>query len=181
MKILRIALQVLGILLLIPAVAMATLRVENSNNDGPSIAFPGGTLVAGDLHTGPEPDWSFTGDIQTIELELVDSGTSRLIWILDADGKAYIASGYMQSFVGRLWKHWAVDADEGSGLAVLRIDDTRYERQLKRIHEGDVLDGVAASILRKYAGGNVTPEGVAGVRASIEAGSTWIFELAPRS
>jgi len=181
MKALTITLQALGLLLLIPAVAMATLRIENANNDGPSIAFPGGTLVSGELHTGPEPDWRFTGDIDTVELELVDSGSSRLIWIQDANGKAYIASGYMQSFFGRLWKHWAVEADQGSGLAVLRIGDTRYERQLIRIHEGDELDGVAASILRKYAGGTVTVEGIAAVRAQIESGSTWIFELAPRS
>jgi len=137
MKALTITLQALGLLLLIPAVAMATLRIENANNDGPSIAFPGGTLVSGELHIGPEPDWRFTGDIDTVELELVDSGSSRLIWIQDANGKAYIASGYMQSFFGRLWKHWAVEADQGSGLAVLRIGDTRYERQLIRIHEGD--------------------------------------------
>ena len=60
MKILKIALQVAGILLLIPAVAMATLRFDNRSADGPSILFPGGELVSGDLYTGPEPDWSFT-------------------------------------------------------------------------------------------------------------------------
>ena len=180
MKILKGIAQVLGILLLIPAVAMATLRFENRNADGPSIVFPGGPLVSGELHRGPEPDWSFTGDIQTIELELDDSDTSRLIWVLDTDGKAFIASGYMDNFLGRLWKHWAVEADEGSGRAVIRIDGTRYERQLVRIHEGDVLDGVAASIIRKYAGGNPTPQSIAAARAGIEAGSTWIFQLAPR-
>lgn len=42
MKIVKIALQVLGVLLLIPAVAMATLSFENSGADGPSIVFPGG-------------------------------------------------------------------------------------------------------------------------------------------
>ena len=33
----KIALQILGIIVLIPAVGMATLRVENQNADGPSI------------------------------------------------------------------------------------------------------------------------------------------------
>ena len=73
MKILRIALQVLGILLLIPAVAMATLRFDNRNADGPSIIFPGGELVSGQLHTGPEPDWSIdhnNGDDFTSTLDL---------------------------------------------------------------------------------------------------------------
>lgn len=180
MKAIRIILQIAGLLVLIPAVAMATLRFENRDNDGPSIVFPGGELVSGELYTGPEPDWDFTRDIQTIELELEDSGTSRLIWILNADGKAYIASGYMDTFLGRLWKDWAVEADSGSGLAVVRIGDTRYPRRLERIRSGDELDGVAASMLRKYAGGVVSPEGIAGVRAAVEAGSTWIFRLAPR-
>ena len=180
MKILKIIGQVVGLVVIFFAVAMATLRFENRNNDGPSILFPGGALVSGQLHTGPEPDWSFTADIQTIELELDDSDSSRLIWIQDADGKAYVVSGYMDNFLGRLWKHWAVEADEGSGLAVLRIGDTRYERQLNRIQQGDVLNGIAASVIRKYAGGNATPEAIAGFRAAIESGNTWAFELAPR-
>lgn len=180
MKAIKIILQAVGLVVLIPAVAMATLRFENRDNDGPSVLFPGGELVSGELYSGPEPDWSFTSNVETIELELEDSGSSRLIWILDADGKAYIASGYMDTFLGRLWKDWAVEADAGSGLAVVRINDTRYPRRLQRIRAGEELDGVAASMLRKYAGGVVTPEGVAGVRAAIEAGSTWIFRLAPR-
>jgi len=180
-KALKVLLQVIGILVLIPVVALATLRFEHRNADGPSIVFPGGELVSGELYTGPEPDWSFTSDVQTVELELEDSNSSRLIWILDANGKAYVASGYMNTILGRLWKHWAIEADEGSGLAVLRIGDTRYERQLVRIHEGDELDGVAASMLRKYMGGNVSPEAIAATRADIEAGNTWIFQLAPRN
>ena len=180
MKIVKITLQILGLLLLIPAVTMATMRFEHRNADGPSILFPGGALVSGELHTGPEPDWSFTSEVDTIELELDSSDSSRLIWILDADGKAYIVSGYMSSFIGRLWKHWAVEADAGDGLAVLRVNGVRYERQLERITQGDELDGVAASLIRKYAGGNVNPQAIAAVRAGIESGSTWAFRLAPR-
>ncbi len=182
MKILKMALQVLGILLLIPAVGMATLRFDNRNADGPSILFPGGELVSGQLHTGLEPDWSFTNDIMTIDLQLNDPLSSRLIWILESEGKIYVASGYMSSTLGRLWKHWAVDADEGDGLAVLRIGDTRYERQLVRIHEGDVLDGVAAKMLTKYSGvpAPAPSVAIAATRQNIEAGNTWIFELAPR-
>lgn len=180
MKIIKLVLQLIGLVVLIPAVALATLRFENRNNDGPSILFPGGELVSGQLHSGPEPDWSFTSSVQTIELELEDSGTSRLIWILDADGQAYVVSGYMNTWLGRLWKHWAVQADEGDGLAVVRINGVRYERQLERIQSGAELDGLAASLIRKYAGGQVTPQAIAGTRAAIESGATWAFRLAPR-
>lgn len=79
MKILKIAFQIAGILLLIPTVTMATLRYDNRNNDGPSIIFPGGELVSGDLYTGPEPDWSFTDQVSTIDLQLNNPTSSRLI------------------------------------------------------------------------------------------------------
>lgn len=170
MKILTIGLQVLGIVVLVPLVVLGTLRFENRNADGPSILFPGGELVSGDLYTGPEPDWSFTSDVPTVELQLNDPLSSRLIWILESEGKIYVASGYMSTFLGRLWKHWAVQADDGDGQAVVRINGTRYERQLIRIKEGPVLDGVGAA-MAKY--GASTP------RQYIEAGNTWIFELAP--
>ncbi|MEX2470151.1 MAG: hypothetical protein WD396_10380, partial [Pseudohongiellaceae bacterium] len=130
MKPLRLILQILGILLLIPAVALATMRIENSNNDGASIVFPGGELVSGELHTGPEPDWGFTNDIATIDLQLYDPISSRRVWILESDGRIYVASGYMESFLGRLWKQWAVRADQGDGRAMIRVDGVRYERRL---------------------------------------------------
>ena len=65
----RIVLQILGILILIPAVSYLTLRYDNKDADGPSILFPGGELVSGELYQGPEPDWSFTDDVNTIELQ----------------------------------------------------------------------------------------------------------------
>ena len=180
MKILNLVLQVVGILLLIPAVAMATLRFDNRNADGPSILFPGGELISGEMYTGPEPDWRFTDDISTIELQLDDPLSSRLIFILESEGKIYVISGYMSSTLGRLWKHWAVQADEGDGLAVLRIGETRYRRQLVRIHQGAVLDGVATKLLSKYQGATPTPQAIAATRRGIEAGNSWVFELAPR-
>ncbi len=172
MKILKILLQAFGLIILIPAVALATLRFENRNADGPSILFPGGELVSGELYTGPEPDWSFVRDVPTIELQLNDPLSSRLIWILESEGKIYVVSGYMNTFLGRLWKEWAIQADEGDGVAVLRVNGMRYERQLVRITEGPVLDGVGAEMGRKYRA-PVT-------RQIIESGNTWVFELAPR-
>ncbi len=179
MNIPKIAFQALGILVLIPAVAIATLRFDNRNADGPSILFPGGELVSGHLYTGPEPDWSFTDDVRTVELQLVDPLSSRRIFIMESDGKVYVPSGYMRSTLGKIWKDWAFQADDGNGLAVVRIDGTRYERQLVRIKEGPVLDGIAAKLASKYGAG-ATTEAIEAGRASIEAGDTWIFEMAPR-
>jgi len=171
MKIIKILFQLIGILLLIPTVALATLRIQHSNDDGASVVFPGGELVSGELYSGPEPDWSFTDRVSTIELQLFDPISSRRIWIVESEGKIYVVSGYMNSFLGRLWKEWAVNANEGDGRAVIRVDGTRYERSLIRIHEGPALDGVAAKLTAKYNSPTT--------RESIEAGDAWVFELAP--
>ena len=168
---LKIVIQLLGVLCLIPAVALGTLRIQHSDEDGASVVFPGGELVSGDLYTGPEPDWSFTDQVGTIELQLFDPVSSRRIWVVESEGKVYVVSGYMNSFLGRLWKDWAVQADAGDGRAVVRINGIRYERTLIRIHEGPALDGVAAKLAAKYN----SPTS----RAAIEAGDTWEFELAP--
>lgn len=169
---LRIVLQIVGIVVLIPAVAIFTLRTANQDADGPSILFPGGKLVSGELHTGPEPDWSFTDEIPVIELQLVEPLASRRIFIMESDSKVYIPSGYMRSTLGKIWKDWAFQADEGDGLAVARINGIRYERQLIRIKAGPVLDGVVAKLVEKYGPG--------ATREAIEAGDIWIFEMAPR-
>ncbi len=175
----RVILQILGLLVLIPAVAFATLRLENANADGPSILFPGGKLVSGDLYTGPEPDWRFTDDIVTIELQLEDPLASRRIFIMESGGKVYVPSGYMKSFLGRLWKDWAFQAEAGDGLAVARIEGIRYERRLIRVTDPAVIAGVAAKLAQKYAGG-ATPGAIAEIEKSVAEGETWIFEMAPR-
>jgi len=175
----RIILQVIGILILIPAVSYVTLRIANQDADGPSILFPGGELVSGELHTGPDPDWSFTDDVPTIELQLVNPLSSRTIFIMESDGKVYIPSGYMRSFLGRIWKEWAFQADEGDGLAVARIDGVRYERQLIRTKDPAIIEGVAAKLAAKYAGG-ASAETIATISKSVADGDTYIFEMAPR-
>ncbi len=182
MKILKIALQMLGFVVLIGAVTIGTLRIQRSSGDGATVVFPGGEMVAGELHTGPEPDWSFTDDIFTIELQLNDPMATRRIFIIESEGKIYVVSGYMKSFLGKIWKEWAFDADAGNDEGVLRVNNVRYPRKLVRIEEGDVLNGVAAKLLAKYSGvpTPVSANAIATARADIEDGNSWIFELAPR-
>jgi hypothetical protein len=168
----RKLLMALGVLLLIPVVAIATLLVASGYTDGASPLFGGGELVSGELITGREPDWSFARDLPTIELQLLNPPRSRVIWIVEHEGKPYVISGYMGSAIGRLWKHWPVQA-ERDGRAIVRIAGKRYERTLKRIKTGAVVEGVAAELRRKY--------GYAVTAADIEAGTTWLFELGPRN
>ena len=176
----RIIIQIFGVLVLLLVVTIVTLSIRNSGADGPSALFPGGELVSGELHTGPDPDWSFTDDIFTIELQLNDPMASRRIFVMESDGKVYVPSGYMKSFLGRIWKDWAFEAEEGNNLGVARIEGVRYERELVRVKDPAVIDGVARKLAQKYAGGE-TPEAVAEITRSIMEDETWIFEMAPRS
>ena len=165
------ALIVVGCLLLIPVTAVLTAAAKQRFADGPNRVFSGGRLMSGELHAGPEPDWSFVEDIGTIELQLLDPPRSRRIWTTEHDGKLYVWSGYMGTAVGRLWKRWPVQAMR-DGRAVIRIEGKRYERQLVRIESGEILDGISSAIRDKY------PSQV--TRAAVEAGDSWVFEAAPR-
>ena len=158
-------------LVLIPVAAIATAAAKQRFADGPNRVFSGGALEAGELHTGAEPDWRFVSEISTIEMQLLDPPKSRRIWTAEYDGKIYVWSGYMSTAVGRLWKHWPIQAAR-DGRAVIRIDGVRYERQLIRIQSGDVLDGITAAITSKYPSQTT--------RAAVEAGDAWLFEAAPR-
>ena len=87
----------------------------------------------------------------------------------------------MTTMLGRLWKEWAFEADQGNNEGVLRVNNIRYPRTLVRITEGDVLNGVAAKLITKYGGApTATPEAIAATRAGIEDGLSWVFELVPR-
>jgi len=176
---LRIFVQIVGVLALLLGLTLLTLRLVHKDADGPSRLFPGGALVSGSLHTGPEPDWSFINDVFTIELQLENPLGSRRIFVMETGNKLYVPSGYMRSTLGRLWKDWAFKAAEGDGLAVARINGIRYKRKLIRVSDPAVVADVAKVVTQKYAGG-ATPEAIASSIASVENGDTWIFELAPR-
>ena len=172
--------QIAGMIVLLLALTVITLKLKNQNADGPSVLFPGGELISGELYAGPEPDWSFTDDVFVIELQTNDPVSSRRIFVMESDGKVYVPSGYMRSFLGKLWKDWAFQVEDGSNLVVARINGVRYERELLRVNDPTVVDGVAKKLAKKYAGG-VSPEAIAEIATGVVDGDTWIFEMAPRS
>lgn len=152
--------------------ALALLVFGARFADGPIVIIPGGVLESGELVTGPEPDWTFARDIPEMELQLVDPPQSRTIWLQVHDGKLYVVSGYMNSAVGKLWKHWPAQALE-DGRAVIRIDGKRYERELVRIlDDRPLLDAIAAEVKRKY-GAPLTGDMAA-------SGDAWFFAVGPR-
>jgi hypothetical protein len=157
-----------GIVLVVLVVAAGAALAAARFHDGPLGMVAGGPLVRGELMTGPEPDWRFVHDVNTVEFQLLSPERSRTTWILEVGGKIYIPCGYMDTTIGRLWKHWPIEAEK-DGRAILRVGDKKYERQLVRIQSGELLEPLTKEISRKYKA-PATPE-------AVTSGSLWLFEL----
>ncbi len=160
------------IVLVVGVVVMA--RFADGPLGGPFEIVSAGAFRSGELHVGPEPDWSFLLDRQTVEFQLLDPARSRTTWILMHDGRIFIVSGYMNTWYGKLWKHWPAQA-EADGRAILRVDGRLYERRLVRILEGQDVQPILAEFGRKYVvGGSQVPT------SEVTSGNLWLFELRPR-
>ncbi len=167
-------LRIVGGLLAVLILGIGGLLVGARFADGPLAIIAGGPFTSGELVTGPEPDWSFVHDIQEVEFQLLDPPRSRVTWIIEHEGKAYVPSGYMTTWWGRIWKQWPHQAEK-DGRILLRVGDRLYERQLVRIEDGPLLAPLTAELSRKYAGGSEIPV------EAVTSGYLWLFELAPRN
>jgi hypothetical protein len=169
----NVVLKTLGGLLGLVAVLVLAVFIGARFSDGPLEIIAGGPFTSGELVAGPEPDWGFVHDIQEVQFQLLDPERSRTTWIVDHDGKAYIPSGYMTSWWGKIWKKWPIEAEKDP-RTLLRVGDKLYERTLVRVEAGPTADAIVAELSRKYMGGTADPGDM------VSSGSLWIFELAPR-
>ena len=168
-SLLRFAGAILALFILAIVIVLTAARFS----DGPLAIVAGGPFTSGELVTGPEPDWSFVQGLQEVEFQLVTPPRSRTTWILHHDGKAYIPSGYMTTWWGRIWKRWPIEV-ENDNRAILRIGDKLYDRRLVRIEDGPMLAPLLTQLSRKYLGGSDIPPD------AVSSGYLWLFELAPR-
>ena len=169
----RLVLRALGGLIALIVVALIALLVVARFSDGPIAIVAGGPFKSGEVYSGPEPDWSFVHDVQEVQFQLVDPPRSRTTWIVDHEGKAYIPSGYMTTWWGKLWKQWPHEVEKDPRI-LLRIDGKIYERRLVRVQEGPVVAPLLAELGRKYLPGTAIP------MEAVTSGYLWLFELAPR-
>jgi len=169
-------LKLLGGLLAVVVLAVAALFIGARFADGPLELIAGGPFTSGTVYSGAEPDWSSIADRPTVEFQLLDPARSRTAWIVEHDGRIYIPCGYMDTAWGRLWKHWPIEAEK-DGRALLRVDDTIYPRQLKRIKDGPAVGPVVTKLMAKY-GGNADFAAGDGIQ-QVASDSLWLFEMAP--
>ena len=164
-----------GLILLVVFLVFVVARFS----DGPIGPWPIEMVTAGPFKTGElqvggdEPDWSFLKDYPIVQFQLLDPPRSRTTFIMETEGRIFIPSGYMNSTMGKIWKHWPMEAEK-DGRALLRVDGKLYERKMVRIEEGEILNGVLGELSRKYAGGFPVSQ------ENIDSGDLWIFELEPR-
>lgn len=162
---------VIATLVLIPVVTLGALAISARSSDGPSVIFSGGPLESGELVTDWESDWSFVRNVRTFELQLLNPPRSRILWIVEVDGKLYLNSNYMGGLRERYWKKWPAQAEE-DGRGIMRIGGKRYPLMLTRITSGPVVEQVTQAFTRKYS--------VEMVSAEVDAQTLWLFEIAPR-
>lgn len=169
----RTLLRVLGAIV----VAAAALLIGARFHDGPLAIVAGGAFTSGERYEGPEPDWSFVRDLDTVEIQSLEPARSRTTWVVEHEGRVFIPCGYMSSWWGRVWKKWPLEA-ERDGRVILRIDGKLYERSLVRRRDGAALTPVLDKLAAKYLGATGP---VAGAAEQVNSGSLWIFEVVPRS
>jgi hypothetical protein len=130
--------------------------------DGPFGMIPGGTFRSGTPVPYPQ-QWTFAEPIEVIEMQLEGADTSRNVWIVVHDERAYLPAnlGFPPG------KNWHLDADQ-DGAAQLRIETRLYDVALRRISDVTQATQVFASLEAKYPSG--APEGV----------EYWFFAVEPR-
>ena len=93
------------------ALLMSLFFIYMRMHDGPVEFVPGFTMsIGGPFRSGklePPPDnWDFLKDREEIEMETLNLGTSKTIWVSVVDGRMFVASGRRQTWYGQLWKQW---------------------------------------------------------------------------
>ena len=167
-------------LLVAGAVSLFVFLFAMGFADGPWGIVPGGSFAE---TSQPAPaDWSFAKELDTVEFQLEEPVSSRTSWIMEHDNRIFIPSGYMNSTVGKIWKHWPMHAEK-NGNALLRIDGQVFEVRMQRTKEADVLTPILSELARKYMG--VVPpiddEVLAGMHQQVSSNNLWVFELVGRS
>ena len=142
--------------------------------DGPWGVVPGGAFSES---AQPAPqDWSFTKDLDTVAFQLIDPVSSRTSWIMEHNNRVFIPSGYMNSTVGKLWKHWPMHAEK-NGTALLRIDGKAYRVTLERTKNPELLRPVMGELARKYMSAQPPLDTMLN---EVQSNNLWVFELVRR-
>lgn len=129
--------------LVFASVGVAALALVARRADGPIGPFPGGALH-GQMWRGPEPEWSFATDLDTIEVE-VNPGDPRsgLTGVIVHDGKVYVPTTLVPI------KRWHRHVLEDSRV-IVRIGSHLYRRCATRVTDPKLLETLINTGQAKY-------------------------------
>lgn len=166
-------LTVVASLILAVVLVIASVLVYARFHDGPLQIISGGPFTTGDLTPTPA-SWEFLRDRQTLQFQTLQPARSRTVWLGVYQGRLFIVSGYMNTGIGSLWKHWPYYLEDDNRI-IVRVDGKLYEQRLQRVMAGPEIVPVLQEFNRKYGSGEATsPE-------TVTSGDTWMFEVLPRS
>jgi hypothetical protein len=158
------------------AIGLAALAAAARLSDGPIGPFAGGPFRTGRRLDGPEPDWSFTKAVQTVELQLLHPPRSRTTHILTYRGELFAPCGIVKAgpfvFLGQaFWKRWPSEA-LADGRVIVRIGEQLYDRHVIKVTDPTVHRELSTLLAEKYGIPLDKPP-------DIEV--AWFFRLSPRS
>lgn len=172
--ILRIIIGAIALFVLVIGGIFTAARFHDGPMEGDLARVSAGPFTSGEQQSNSdEPDWRFLKDYFTVEFQLLDPARSRTTFVMETEGRIFIPSGYMNTMIGKLWKHWPLEAEK-DGRAILRVDGKLYDRQLVRIKEGEIVVAILEELSRKYGGG------AAIAMEEVTSNNLWLFELQPR-
>ncbi len=141
-------------------------------HDGPMEIFAGGPFKTGEIVQTKPSNWSFLQDRPTLEFQTLEPTRSRITWLAVVDGRLFVPSGYMNTGIGKIWKHWPLEAEK-DGRALLRIDDKIYPVRLVRVNPAaPYAEEIITELNRKYPG--------SGTVDNVRNEDTWLFEIVTR-
>ena len=169
----KTVLKVIVILMVLGALSM----LASTRLDGPRGLLAGGPFQSGAEAMSPA-DWSFLEGQDTLEFQTEAPERSRTVWLVVHDNRLFLVSGYMNTFVGKLWKKWPFHIEANPNV-LIRDQGKIFEQRLNRLREGATSVAVMQKFSDKYGLAAETPSDKA-VLAMLAAGDTWLFEVVAR-
>ena len=170
---LKAVLKAIVILMVLSVLSM----LASTRLDGPRGLLAGGPFQSGAEAISPT-DWSFLEGQDTLEFQTEAPERSRTVWLVVHENRLFVVSGYMNTFVGKLWKKWPFHIEANPNV-MIRDQGKIFKQRLNRLREGAVPVAVMQKFSDKYRLAAETPSDT-DVLAMLAAGDAWLFEVVAR-
>ena len=117
---------------------------------GPLGPLSGGAL-RGPVHAQPVVDWSFTADVETVQLQTNPADPHSVnTWCVGIGGRLYVPTSMIRGPKSPEERDWVKNVAADPAVRI-RIDGDVYERIAIRVSDAAEYDAVRAALEQKYA------------------------------